>query len=681
MTSESSAGDSSCKLSARPFCKRCRSPANLVPSSILVSGSLAPTCADLLPPHKKFRDSYSSEACMEEDTEVGTAEAEVGLELGIGDEIDSGDRVETNPRDVRVDTEEYEAETSAGDTIELGIDPVSARVVDEENEEPAGDDSSDSSGTRDGIVRSFEDMPIDLDDAVCDFYHYMSEVHIDRSVEIETVQRQLEADHLIASRESYLRLHMSRSQKEFHQISKDRDEAIKELVNRRVEEALAAYEATSTANALEAKSQSQNSSVGDNGNSRNRNGRNVNGKNGNGGNENPNGNDKGVAGLIRWCEKMETVFHISNCPERHQVKYATCTLLGSALTWWNSYKRTIGTDAAFDFSWRASKADDKSVLLKKRDLKDGSRDVVRIANNLMDQKLKGYAIRNVKNRKRLDTNQRARVPNARGKAYVLGGVDAYSDANTVTDVSYDVELADVPGAAPVARAPYRLAPSEIQELSTQLQELSDKGFIRPTIRIKRVLEDRLRSGYHQLRVRGEDIPKTEFRTRYGHYEFQMMPFGLTNMPAVFMDLMNQTKEEHDSHLKLIMELLKKEELYAKFSKCNFWLSKVLSVTTDDLSKMLKQKLCSAPILALPEGSENFMVYCDASHRGLGAVSMQKEKVIAYASRQLKIHEKNYTTLDFELGAVVFALKMWRHYLYGTKCVVFTDHKSLQHILD
>ncbi|GKB73886.1 putative reverse transcriptase domain-containing protein [Tanacetum coccineum] len=96
---------------------------------------------------------------------------------------------------------------------------------------------------------------------------------------------------------------------------------------------------------------------------------------------------------------------------------------------------------------------------------------------------------------------------------------------------------------------------------------------------------------------------------------------------------------------------------------------------------LKQKLCSALILALPEGSENFVVYCDASHKGLGAVLMQKEKVIAYASRQLKIHEKNYTTHDLELGAVVFALKMWRHYLYGTKCVVYTDHKSLQHILD
>nr|GFA29324.1 putative reverse transcriptase domain-containing protein [Tanacetum cinerariifolium] len=111
--------------------------------------------------------------------------------------------------------------------------------------------------------------------------------------------------------------------------------------------------------------------------------------------------------------------------------------------------------------------------------------------------------------------------------------------------------------------------------------------------------------------------------------------------------------------------------------------------TEDSSKdsqeaafqLLKQKLCSVPILALPERSEDFIVYCNASNKGLGAVLMQREKVISYASRQLKIHEKKYTTHDLELGAVVFALKIWRHYLYGTKCTAFTDHKSLQHILD
>ncbi|GJS26853.1 putative reverse transcriptase domain-containing protein [Tanacetum coccineum] len=170
-----------------------------------------------------------------------------------------------------------------------------------------------------------------------------------------------------------------------------------------------------------------------------------------------------------------------------------------------------------------------------------------------------------------------------------------------------------------------------------------------------------------------------------------------------------SRKEHEEHLKLILRLLKNEELYAKFSKCEFWLSKVQflghvidsegvhvdpakikpmtkltqkSVKFDWGEKeetafqMLKQKLCSALILALPERSEKFVVYCDASHKGLGAMLMQKEKVIAYASRQLKVHEKNYTTHDLELGAVVFALKMWRNYLYGTKCVVFTDHTSL-----
>ncbi|GJR24544.1 putative reverse transcriptase domain-containing protein [Tanacetum coccineum] len=236
---------------------------------------------------------------------------------------------------------------------------------------------------------------------------------------------------------------------------------------------------------------------------------------------------------------------------------------------------------------------------------------------------------------------------------------------TTLDHGYDVKLADVfpedlpgipstrqvefqidliPGAALVAREPYRLAPSEMKELSDQLKELSDKGFIRPSsspwgapvlfvkkkdgsfrmcidyrelnkltvknryplLRIDDLFDQLqgssvyskidLRSGYHQLRVCEEDIPKTAFKTRYGHYEFQVMPFGLTNAPVVFMDLMNQvckpyldkfvivfiddiliyskSKQEHEKHLKLILELLKKEQLYAKFSKCEFWIPKV-----------------------------------------------------------------------------------------------------------
>ncbi|GJZ33032.1 putative reverse transcriptase domain-containing protein [Tanacetum coccineum] len=320
-------------------------------------------------------------------------------------------------------------------------------------------------------------------------------------------------------------------------------------------------------------------------------------------------------------------------------------------------------------------------------------------------------------------------------------------------VEFQIDL--IPGVAPVARAPYRLAPSEMKELSDQLHELSNKGFIRPSsspwgapalfvkkkdgsfwmcidyrelnkltvknryplLRIDDLFDQLqgssvyskidLRSGYYQLRVREEDILKTAFRTRYSHYEFQVMPFGLTNASAVFMDLMNQVcklyldkfviifiddiliysknKQEHEEHLKLILELLKNEELYAKFSKCKFWIPKVqfLGHVIDskgihmDPAKIESIKDWASPktpmeirqflglagyyrsahILALPEGAENFIVYCDPSHKGLGDVLVQNEKVIAYASRQLKIHEKNYTAHDLELGAVVRALVM------------------------
>nr|GEX00052.1 reverse transcriptase domain-containing protein [Tanacetum cinerariifolium] len=170
---------------------------------------------------------------------------------------------------------------------------------------------------------------------------------------------------------------------------------------------------------------------------------------------------------------------------------------------------------------------------------------------------------------------------------------------------------------------------------------------------------------------------------------EVMSFGLTNAPAIFMDLMNRvckpyldkfaivfiddimiyskskSKQEHEEHLKLILELLKKEQLYTKFCKCEFWIPKV---------QFLGHVIDS-------QGSEDFIVYCDASIKGLGDVLVQRERVITYASRQLKIYEKNSNTRDSELGVVVFPLKIWRHYLYGTKCTMFTDQKSLQHILD
>nr|GFA81305.1 reverse transcriptase domain-containing protein [Tanacetum cinerariifolium] len=201
-------------------------------------------------------------------------------------------------------------------------------------------------------------------------------------------------------------------------------------------------------------------------------------------------------------------------------------------------------------------------------------------------------------------------------------------------VEFQIDL--IPGVAPVARAPYRLAPSEMKELTKQLQELSDKGFIRPSHAIR---TDQRTCGIH-----GPHKP------------------GLAGYYRRFIE----------GFLKIAKIMTKLTRKGVKFD----WGEK-----QEAAFQLLKQKLCGAPILALPEGSEDFVVYCDASHKGLGAVLMKGEKVIAYASRQLKIHEKNYTTHDLELGSVAFALKIWRHCLYGTKCTVFTDYKSLQHILD
>ncbi|KAK8930623.1 hypothetical protein KSP39_PZI016616 [Platanthera zijinensis] len=384
------------------------------------------------------------------------------------------------------------------------------------------------------------------------------------------------------------------------------------------------------------------------------------------------------------------------------------------------------------------------------------------------------------------------------------------------EIEFEINLEQ--RARPVAKTPYRMAPKELAELKVQLQELIDKNFIRPssspwgapvlfvkkkegTLRLcvdyrelnKLTVKNKyplsriedlfdqlvnarvfskldLRSGYHQLRIKEEDIFKTAFSTRYDHFEFLVMPFGLTNAPAAFMDLMNRvfkdyldrfvivfiddiliyspTEEEHAGHLRLALQTLKEHQLYAKFSKCDFWLRKVsflghviteqglavdpakiesilswlqpTSVTevrsflglagyyrrfVKDFSKIslpltqltrkntlfqwsddcqlafdiLKEKLTSAPILTMPSGTDGFQIYSDASYKGLGCVLMQHGKVIAYASRQLKDAEKNYPVHDLELAAVIFALKLWRHYLYGVRCEVFTDHKNLKYI--
>ncbi|KAG8472804.1 hypothetical protein CXB51_034687 [Gossypium anomalum] len=346
------------------------------------------------------------------------------------------------------------------------------------------------------------------------------------------------------------------------------------------------------------------------------------------------------------------------------------------------------------------------------------------------------------------------------------------------EVEFRIDL--LPGTALVSITPYRMAPKELVELKAQIQELLDRGFIRPSVSpwgapvlfvkkkdgtmqmcinyrqlnklmimnkypLPRIddLFDQLkgasvfskidfRSGYHQLRLKEVDIHKTAFRTWYGHYEFLVMPFGLTNALAAFMDLMNRDKE-----------------LYAKFSKCEFWLREVtllghvvsaegikvdprkieailewkpprsvskiqsflglagyyrrfvegFSVMAAPLTKLirkgapfvwtekqqeafekLKEVLTEAAVLIQLESGKDFTVYSNASHVGLGCVLMQEGKVVTYVSQQLKSHKVNYPTHDLELAAVIFAFKIWRHYLYRERCVIDTDHKSLKYLL-
>ncbi|KAA0053303.1 ty3-gypsy retrotransposon protein [Cucumis melo var. makuwa] len=314
---------------------------------------------------------------------------------------------------------------------------------------------------------------------------------------------------------------------------------------------------------------------------------------------------------------------------------------------------------------------------------------------------------------------------------------------------------------PISRAPHRMAPAELKELKVQLQELLDKGFIRPSVSpwcapvlfvkkkdgsmrlcidyrelnkvtvknrypLPRIddLFDQLqgatvfskidfRSGYHQLRIKDGDVSKTAFRSRYGHYEFIVMSFGLTNAPAMFMDLMNRvftefldtfvivfiddiliyskTEAEHEEHLRMVLQTLRDNKLYAKFSKCEFWLkqvsfiSHVVSKAGVSVDPAKIEAVTSWPrpstvseVRSFLGLAGSFVIYSDASKKGLGCVLMQQGKVVVYASRQLKSHEQNYPTHDLELAAVVFALKIWRHYFYGKKIQIFRDRKSLKY---
>ncbi|GJW49431.1 putative reverse transcriptase domain-containing protein [Tanacetum coccineum] len=485
---------------------------------------------------------------------------------------------------------------------------------------------------------------------------------------------------------------------------------------------------------------------------------------------------KRIVELTQWFERMETMFRISNCTVENQNKFATCTLLGSALTWWNSHVRTIGHDVAYAMTWTNTDKNCPRGEIKKLEVKmivpeefdkieryvgglpdmihrsvmaskpKTMQDAIELATELMDKKINTFVKRQAKNKRKFDdtprTNQKQQQQNKKqntGMAYTAGSgekkpyggskplcskcnyhhhgqctpkchkcnrvghlaLDCRSPTNGNTannqrgtrqdfpevfpedlpglpstrQVEFQIDL--IPGVAPVARAPYRLAQSKMKELSDQLKKLSNKGFIRPSSSLwgALVLFVKKKDGSFQmcidyrelnkltLRVREEDILKMAFRTRYGHYEFQVMPFGLTNAPSISSSIQG-TRRNMKNILRQFWNYLRNRSCLAGyyrrfiegFSKIAKSMTKLTqkgvkfdwSDKEEATFQLIKQKLCSGPILALPKGSEDFVVYYDASHKGLGVVLMQREK---------------------------------RHYLYRTKCTVFTDHKSLQHILD
>ncbi|GJR87701.1 putative reverse transcriptase domain-containing protein [Tanacetum coccineum] len=454
---------------------------------------------------------------------------------------------------------------------------------------------------------------------------------------------------------------------------------------------------------------------------------------------------EGVVGLTQWAEKMESVFLISNCAITSQVKFASCTLQGSALTRRNSHVRAVGQDVAYTMPWTALKRiiTDKycprgeikkleseywNLKVRGTDLMTynqrfqelalmcdrmfpeesakveslcgggAGQEAIEFATEMMDKKMLTAAERQAENKRKFEdtsrNNQNQQQPFKRNnvaRAYTAGPGDkkpyggikplfrpTANNNNNNNNNNQRTQGTNPRGITCFECGVQGHFRSDCPKLKNGNQgnragngNAVARAYVvgsagtNPNFMLSQ-LHTVLTWGAPVLFVKKKD---GSFRMCIDYRELNKLRkenVFRASQDVICFDPTYKNQASSMQRPKLILELLKKEQLYAKFSKCEFWIPKVQFL---------------GHVIALPKGNEDFIAYCDASIKGLGATLMQREKVIAYASRQLKIHEKNYTTHDLELGAVVFALKIWRHYLYGTKCTVFTDHKSLQHILD